>query len=421
VNHLKYWVVFAWLGLSACQVASGLSDLEVEDCPGLGSAACSLSPDCGCSEGEHCQAQGTELTPTCVAQGNVAIGGRCTAAEDCQSGTCDQQACREYCTDACASANDRCVPATGADNKVLADIHVCATSCEIGNSANCSAGTTCQELTLGGVTGAFCAPPANPCPTTGDGVCDEPDKCEAGTDAEDCSCPQLFEDGECNPVEQCGCNNNAGELCYMGVGSAATDFKPRCAIPGKLAEGEECTGTFPQCADGMGCFGQGSGRCRKYCQSDEDCPDTQQCVDTDVPTDDSAYPQLRICLTTTPATRAFCELAVRCGVDLTQAECESGYASRESQLASCGTYNTCDGLYDCFCKVYPESDGCSAIAATQNFCKVGIACGLETTQTQCESDYGSYESKFAACNTYSTCADWATCACQAFPDLESCP
>ena len=85
------------------------------------------------------------------------------------------------------------------------------------------------------------------------------------------TCPPPAAGGTCNVFPACGCP--AGQVCYPDT--PATGLT--CETTAGLGEGAACSGKG--CASGFGCFG---GVCKRYCQSDSDCPavDTAQSCDS---------------------------------------------------------------------------------------------------------------------------------------------
>jgi hypothetical protein len=88
-----------------------------------------------------------------------------------------------------------------------------------------------------------------------------------------CCKPQAA--GSC-ALPNCGCST--GQICYPSTTSMTLACFPTLNYP----EGADCTGTgaFSYCATGLGCFG---GVCKKYCQTDADCPSVggvQSCSQT---------------------------------------------------------------------------------------------------------------------------------------------
>jgi hypothetical protein len=68
--------------------------------------------------------------------------------------------------------------------------------------------------------------------------------------------------GECN-LPSCGCA--AGSVCYPDTEATGLACFPSTG----LSEGADCSGSDDVCNSGVGCF---SGVCKKYCNSDVDCP-----------------------------------------------------------------------------------------------------------------------------------------------------
>lgn len=222
-----------------------------------------LEQECGCKEPQHCQVRGAEAKATCVKRGDRKVGEPCKTPDDCREGTCDQRVCRKYCENSCDGG--KCLPATGSDNKPIAGVNVCWKSCQAGSQDSCPSGTTCQVREASGSKGAFCLPPANPCPTTEDGKCDEPTYCASGTDTVDCSCEK--QEGQmCNPIAKCGCPK--GKSCeYSSTGTPTCDDRSKATA--KLSE--FCKDD-PSCEPSLTCTFNPYGTCKAYCRDKADCP-----------------------------------------------------------------------------------------------------------------------------------------------------
>lgn len=236
---------------------------DADPCMRPEGSECNWLEQCGCEEGEICQARGADAKGTCVKAGKRELGETCKSADECKEGTCDQRVCREYCTDRCDEG--RCLPATVEGNKPSDKINVCWQSCQAG-SDSCESGTTCQTMDMNGMKAAFCLPPADPCPTTEDGQCDEPVMCAAGTDSVDCSCKK-DEGAECNLVAQCGCQK--GKSCEFSDKTK----KATCVArpPDGVEEGGLCADDL-SCKAGRTCtFNALGGSCKKYCDTSTDC------------------------------------------------------------------------------------------------------------------------------------------------------
>jgi len=225
---------------------------------------CNWATECGCEENEHCQARGADAKWTCVKRGKKKLGETCSSADECDEGTCDQRVCRVYCDDASDCDQGQCLPATGEGDKLIKDVKVCWRACQAGSSDACPSGTTCQTREQDGKRASFCIPPANPCPTVENGICDEPVMCAAGTDSVDCSCDKPA-DVNCDHVSQCGCAQ--GKSCKL----ANTSFEPICVERVGTAKSDELCKTHDDCDDGLACTFNPYGSCHKYCADRTDC------------------------------------------------------------------------------------------------------------------------------------------------------
>lgn len=248
---------------------------------------CRWLNECGCKDPQHCQARGTDAKGTCVKRGDRKIGQTCKSPDDCHDGTCDEQVCRKYCDDRCDDG--KCLPATSPDNKPIADVKVCKVTCQAGSQSDCQDGTTCQVREANGTKTAFCLPPADPCPTTEDGKCDEPTTCAKGTDSVDCSCEKP-EGAMCNPIGKCGCPK--GKSCEISSsGAPSCDVRPS---PG-LKVGEFCQDD-PSCGPSSTCTFNPYGTCKAYCSTNSDCPGM---IDRCLPVRDNNgkdVPGFKVCL-----------------------------------------------------------------------------------------------------------------------------
>lgn len=248
-------------GAGANAGAAGGTLMDDSECPTEGDAVCNWIEDCGCAEGEHCQARGAEARATCVSRGDKQLGQRCTTPDDCAEGTCDEHICRPYCDERCDGG--RCLPAAATADSAAPHASVCWLSCQVGSHDSCPEGLTCQVTVVGDDKAAFCLPPADPCPSVKDGICDEPTLCAPGTDAFDCSCDKP-EGAECNPLAQCGCPE--ADVCRIDIAG-----KPVCEKPGPQQSGQWCEDSS-ECAAGLGCVGFPYATCKPYCATPKDCP-----------------------------------------------------------------------------------------------------------------------------------------------------
>lgn len=349
---------------------------------------CDWLTECGCDDNEHCQALGAQAKGTCVKRGRRKVGETCRSADECEAGTCEQRVCRAYCRDRCDDG--LCLPATGEGGKSLASVSVCWKSCQAGNNETCGEGTTCQTRDIEGRKAALCVPPADPCPTTEDGQCDEPVMCAAGTDSVDCSC-EKEEGAECNHVAQCGCPK--GKSCEF----SNITHEPVCALrdPGGLGANAVCSES-QSCAAGLTCTFNPYGSCDKYCTTSTDCPGAgDECVA--VGSDGADIRGLRVCSTA-------CSEASPCPPN-----------------NSCYKYET-----GSFCRTYvPEIQGATCNLTYQLGCDgmPGAACDLDLSggnlTARCLPHTGMLPVS-AHCDDASECEAGAVCiwgACRRFCDL----
>ena len=261
----------------------------VDDCTPDSEAECDWLKDCGCKEDQHCQARGAEAKATCVKKGKRKLGETCKSPDECEQGTCDQKVCRAYCEgDRCDGG--MCLPHTGEGDKPIANVKVCWKSCQVQKQEGCVSGTSCQTREVHGTKGPFCVPPADPCPTTQDGVCDEPVSCAPGTDSVDCSCEKP-EGQACNTLKQCGCPKD--QVCQFD----SNNNKPVCGTrnPMPVATGGLCKSNA-ECAPGNDCIGYPSGSCKRYCDTNADCPGKLDQCKSVVDSKGNDIPGYKICV-----------------------------------------------------------------------------------------------------------------------------
>jgi len=389
--HGLVLVVIA-IGLGACSGGSDshdASDSTQEYAAGTGGgsvseAACDLLTDQGCAEGQHCQALGANSAATCVAKGKIPVGERCTTAAECESGTCDQRVCREYCQDRCTGG--KCLPATTSDNREIAGVSVCVASCQIDNPDSCADGSFCRVREIDGVRAAICLAPDAVCATTEDGVCDEPNTCDPGTDAFDCSCVKAIAGAKCDLVSQCGCAR--GMACDL-AGDGDSDPVPACVASGTGTEGEPCGDNGIACDVGLGCFGSAAtgGTCKKYCETDADCNDTTTCVET-------AYAGVKLCASPSSRSTEDDDAARDGGVAGSSAgSCNPEYTHGECSLAEqCG----CEGKRGTSCELVDNSNGdlSSACVTKSGTAQTSASC---TQAADCDSGLVCYD---GICRSY---------------------
>lgn len=369
---------------------------------------CNWLEPCGCKEDEICQARGADAKGTCVKPGKRKLGETCKSPDECEEGTCDQRICRAYCTDRCDDG--RCLPASGEGDKPLEGINVCWKSCQAGTDS-CQSGTTCQTRDMNGTKAAFCLPPADPCPTTEDGKCDEPTLCAAGTDSVDCSCMKA-EDAECNHVEQCGCPK--GKSCEL----ADSTHKPVCAvrdIPGLQVD--ELCATDQSCGKGLTCTFNPFGSCKKYCADSTDCAGpNDECVQV-ADRDGKDVPGFKIC-------RTGCSDANPCPANNSCVKSETGAFCRpfepEIPNASCNlTFQLgCDGMPGAACDISPQGSSYTAACVSHSGqlpagslctgsasdCEAGTLCVGGVCRRYCDPELRTAETGAPGCSLSGTCS-----------------
>jgi hypothetical protein len=239
-------------------------------------AECDPVRQCGCSEGLHCQVRGRELRPRCVYAGTLPPWAACNVDTQCPAGqTCDRGSCRSYCGEDGDCQGDTCLPAAGDAGIPLQDLKVCWKRCSLEKPDICAEGTTCRRTrTPWAGMDLFCVAPYDPCPTTEDGVCDEPEgkgSCAQGTDTRDCDCVKKLTNAACDPVAQCGCALGFSCLAHSIDDNLSDDgtvtWTAECVPAGTGLEHEACTSST-DCAQGLICV---LSMCSKYCASDADC------------------------------------------------------------------------------------------------------------------------------------------------------
>jgi hypothetical protein len=181
---------------------------------------------------------------------------------------CSCEQCDQTAEDACRAEQDALQAQAEAANCTaeLDDFVDCAAEnnqCLNGQfqvSADCGAAQSTYLACLGG----------GPCPSAGDGVCDEPEGtglCAEGTDPADCGgggCPTT-NDGICDEPEGTGSCPEGTDVVDCGGGGCPTTNNGVCDEP-------EGTGTCPEGTDAVDCSGPVT------CDSLGDCVACQQCA-----------------------------------------------------------------------------------------------------------------------------------------------
>lgn len=259
-------------GSNTCAAGSDTKDCQCA--PKLPSASCDPIAQCNCDRDSTCEvsmlARDVVLTANCTRAGSARKHEPCEKTADCARGLfCDEalKLCSNYCSNDQGCEDGACLPIPKQRDPELGQ---CAVACARETNAPCTPGTSCAEFDrtrkgFAAISGNFCTVPLHEgCPR--DGVCDEPQGtglCAAGTDAADCCKPPSI-DGECDPVSQCGCENQPGTQCQHVPDTTQTV----CAPVGTKGPGDACSFWKQQCPPGYACD---FGACRKYCQKDPEC------------------------------------------------------------------------------------------------------------------------------------------------------
>ena len=314
-----------------------IAGADSADCcvPPGGSGACDPYKQCGCDDkpGTACMLTDLVNSTACLPPGPLPLGSVCNRRTDqCVAGAdCFAHICLKYCVNhaECGGVPNLCVK--GKDASGAAAVYGrCSMACDPKDADSCPAGTVCAVIGDSGVTA--CWVPETPCGGA-DGRCDEPRPggsamCQFGTDTRDCCDPP---DGSaCNPSTQCGCEHRPGTECRVAEGETAASClpihpeplsdacesvsDPSCCNPpvvgsecdpvqqcgcedkpnthcqvvsssgiggcmpyGDLSPGGVCGTTIAQCPQGYDCH-VWDGVCRKACSTHADCA-----ADTDDP------------------------------------------------------------------------------------------------------------------------------------------
>jgi hypothetical protein len=240
-----------------------------------------------------------------------------------------------------------------------------------------ASGVVCSTITDCG-TGA--APDWTACGTTGYHPDCSGTKClpnvGAGADAGSSTCTPPAASGTCNVFPSCGCP--AGQVCYPAT--QATGMA--CLASTGLQEGTDCTTGV--CVSGFGCFGY---LCKRYCQSDSDCPlvdSARACLQTtwspgvDI---SGVLVCARVCDPVSPQNPSSpllaCPAAFGCSAAGTT---YPGASSCVKQPGAGTTSSTCTTVADCLPGNYCSTGHtCNKYCFTSTDCPAGSTCNYFST------------------------------------------
>lgn len=202
----------------------------------------------------------------------------------------------------------------------------------------------------------------------------EPDAATPAVDAANaCAIP---DNGECAPLEQCGCG--AGQSCIYTSGEETVFV---CATPGTTTAFNRCHNDN-DCVSGLVCH---QNLCAPTCRIDEDCGNEQDsCVELREEALSGAITGIRICERRCKSRidAESCGLGARCSlVEDTGAYC------RAHESALIGTRVTEEGFTE---NVYAEVHAGLGEACQQDTgCALPYVCSLGQCQPDCERDSGA--------------------------------
>lgn len=318
---------------------------DAKDCncsPKLRDAKCDPIAQCGCAKGSTCEVRSLDkntsddnvitLTAICSKAGTHAQDEPCTDEADCAPGLfCHARLhlCSAYCDTDKGCGQAACIPLNNPDDPKLG---ACMTRCDRATKKPCPDSANCVDFTdmrsgFEKAPGNYCTEVVQQnCPTNG--VCDEPQGtgwCAAGTDAADC-CKMPTNGSVCDPVSQCGCENQPDTQCQHLGDSAST----MCLPKGTQAPWSRCSKAQGQCPPGYHCADQ---VCRRYCTKQEDCGPANFC-------------------TTMPELDGLGACYVACDFDAAQNTCPDGTVCQRitANFTFCGViYNDCPFVGDGKC------------------------------------------------------------------------
>lgn len=264
------------------------SNTDVKDCtckPPVPEAKCDPFAQCGCALNQTClilYSSERQLTVTCENAGSAGFDSPCATNSDCAVGlSCNalSHRCGKYCSTDSDCGAGACAPLPEFDRRGR-----CINACDKQDPEPCGEGEHCIQIDTNRVifqegfvhkSGSFCHAgviPASSCPK--DGICDDPSGtglCEAGADRADC-CPAFTPDGKCNPVRQCGCEDQPGTQCQV----IDSNNETACLPTGVLPEGSICSSALQQCESGTFCI---ENACHRYCNDRRECQSNgAQCI-----------------------------------------------------------------------------------------------------------------------------------------------
>jgi len=264
---------------------------DLEDCnchPKLLGAICDPVAQCGCDRRSTCNVLRDDSVVAenplqsvyraeCVGAGERKADESCAETSDCEPGTfCNNEykACTKFCSVDAGCGDDKhvCAPFPNPDDPTLG---YCMIKCDRKTGKPCPLGSVCADFTSGGYfqAGSYCTRQlsADECPRNF--TCDAPEGtglCVEGSDRLDCVCSPPTANSVCNPVEQCGCEDQSGTQCQHTDNTARSTCQPK----GTQAPYSLCSQTTEQCPPGYLC----DDICRPYCETSRDCGDGSFCL-----------------------------------------------------------------------------------------------------------------------------------------------
>jgi hypothetical protein len=257
----------------------------------------------GCDDGNPCSQDWCDDELGCRHQ-NVS-GVRCTLADRCKEGMCNQGVCviqpGASCDDGNPCTENICDPLNGCVTNVLSGIPcddedgcTLEDSCFVGVCSgiqrNCDDGNICTEDGCDAVLGCYYDVIDNPCCIGGVSRCDDGNPCtNDGCDPDTLACIWEFNSASCN------------------------DYNP-CTVNDSCEEGD-CVGTFKNCSDGNDCtldYCQG-GFCLHENLNGVACNDGLECSVNDTCVNGTCIADLSGCVCTptfSPAVSKFVTMSI---------------------------------------------------------------------------------------------------------------